>query len=118
MTINEPVDCDRVRIGQLLSNLLGNALTHGAKDEPVRVAAQTDADMLRIAVVNGGEPIDAATMQRLFQPFFRGDIRATQVGLGLGLHIASEIAKAHGGILLVDSQIDETRFTFAMPLNP
>ena len=114
--INEPVDCDRVRVGQLLSNLLGNALTHGSKTEPIRVEARTDAETFSIAVANGGAPIDEATMARLFQPFFRGDIRATQVGLGLGLHIASEIAKAHDGILLVDSNAAETRFTFTMPL--
>lgn len=117
-TIAEPVDCDRVRIGQLLSNLLGNALTHGSARQPIFVAAGTDQDTLTICVTNGGKPIDAATMERLFQPFFRGDIRTTQVGLGLGLHIASEIAKAHGGILLVDSTADETRFTFTMPLVP
>lgn len=115
--IEEPVDCDRVRVGQLLSNLLGNALTHGSKSEPIRVEAHADADTFRISVANSGAPIDEVTMARLFQPFFRGDIRATQVGLGLGLHIASEIAKAHGGILLVDSNADETRFTFTMPLS-
>ncbi|MBN8813882.1 MAG: PAS domain S-box protein [Sphingomonas sp.] len=114
--VAEPVDCDRVRVGQLLSNLLGNALTHGSKSEPIRVEARTDAETLSITVANGGAPIDEATMARLFQPFFRGDIRATQVGLGLGLHIASEIAKAHDGILLVDSGTTETRFTFTMPL--
>jgi len=115
-TIDEPIDCDRVRVGQLLSNLLGNALTHGSKSEPIHVAGRTDAETLSISVANGGAPIDEATMARLFQPFFRGDIRATQVGLGLGLHIASEIAKAHDGILLVDSGVAETRFTFTMPL--
>lgn len=116
IAIAEPVDCDRVRIGQLLSNLLGNALTHGSKTEPVLVEARTDAETLVISVANGGRPIDDATMDKLFQPFFRGDIRVAQVGLGLGLHIASEIAKAHAGILLVDSGAKETRFTFTMPL--
>lgn len=116
LAIEEPVDCDRVRVGQLLSNLLGNALTHGSKTQPVFVEAQTAAETLIISVANGGEPINDVTMARLFQPFFRGDIRTAQVGLGLGLHIASEIAKAHGGILLVDSNQRETRFTFTMPL--
>lgn len=116
--IAEPVDCDRVRLGQLLSNLLGNALTHGSRSEPVWVQADTDGHALRICVVNGGTPIDAATMERLFQPFFRGEIRPNQVGLGLGLHIASEIARAHGGELTVNSDARETRFTFLMPLTP
>jgi phosphoserine phosphatase RsbU/P len=57
------------------------------------------------------------TMERLFQPFFRGEAQPSQNGLGLGLHIASEIAKAHGGALEVASTPQETRFTFQMPLN-
>jgi sigma-B regulation protein RsbU (phosphoserine phosphatase) len=116
--LDDPIDCDRGRIGQLLSNLLGNALTHGAKDQPVRVSARTEAGTLWISVSNGGAPIPAATMARLFQPFFRGEVRSNRDGLGLGLHIASEIAKAHGGTLDVMSDERETRFTFAMPLTP
>ncbi|WP_066805561.1 PAS domain-containing sensor histidine kinase [Sphingomonas asaccharolytica] len=115
-SINDPVNCDRVRIGQLLSNLLGNALTHGAKDQPVRVEATTNADTLTIAVTNGGAPIPASAMARLFHPFQRGDDRVRHQGLGLGLHIASEIANAHGGSLTVRSDETDTRFTFTMPL--
>ena len=57
----------------------------------------------------------AVALARLFQPFFRSDVRPNAQGLGLGLHIASEIAKAHGGALGVISNADETRFTFRMP---
>lgn len=114
--LDEPIDCDRVRLGQLLSNLLGNALTHGAKDEPVTVSARTRDGQLEIAVVNGGPPISPEAMEKLFQPFFRGEVRPSREGLGLGLHIASEIAKAHGGDLRVSSDAVETRFTFSMPL--
>jgi sigma-B regulation protein RsbU (phosphoserine phosphatase) len=113
--LGEPVDCDPSRIGQLASNLLGNALTHGDAGAPVRLDAALDVDGLTISVANGGTPIPADTMQRLFQPFFRGELRANQQGLGLGLHIASEIAKAHGGTLTVESSEVETRFTFRMP---
>jgi len=111
----EPISCDRMRIGQLLSNLLGNALTHGAKDQPVRVEASTSRDELVIAVTNGGDPIDPDALTRLFQPFFRGHDRVRQ-GLGLGLHIASEIAHAHGGTLVARSDAVATTFLFTMPL--
>ena len=114
--LQEPIDCDRGRVGQLLSNLLGNALTHGAKGEPVRVRAETAGDNLIIVVVNGGEPIPPTAIERLFQPFFRGDDRQPHEGLGLGLHIASEIARAHGGSLAAHSDRSETSFTFTMPL--
>ena len=112
----QSVHCDRARVGQLLSNLVGNALTHGSPDQPVRVGAETDAEELRLWVANAGEPISAAAMDRLFEPFFRGDVRDSRQGLGLGLHIASQIAQAHGGRIDVTSTADETRFVFRMPL--
>jgi sigma-B regulation protein RsbU (phosphoserine phosphatase) len=114
--ISEPVNCDRTRIGQLASNLLGNALTHGAPDRPVRVAAKTQGGEFKFWVANAGLPIPQAAMERLFEPFFRGDVRDSRQGLGLGLHIASQIAKAHGGTIDVTSSADETRFVFTMPL--
>jgi sigma-B regulation protein RsbU (phosphoserine phosphatase) len=114
--ITEPVSCDRTRIGQLASNLIGNALTHGAPDQPVRVGAKTECGEFRLWVSNVGEPIPPATMEKLFEPFFRGEVRGSRQGLGLGLHIASKIAEAHGGRIDVTSTPDETRFVFAMPL--
>jgi phosphoserine phosphatase RsbU/P len=114
--IANPVNCDCSRIGQMVSNLLGNALTHGAPDQPVRIAASTDHGMFELWVSNAGEPIPDAAMANLFQPFFRGQVRASLQGLGLGLHIASEIARAHEGTLTVTSTADETRFTFLMPM--
>ena len=114
--ITDPVNCDRSRIGQMVSNLLVNALTHGFPDRPVKVGASTDHGMFELWVANSGEPIPDAAMVHLFQPFFRGQVRASLQGLGLGLHIASEIAKAHDGTLTVASTAEETRFTFRMRL--
>ena len=114
--MTEPVYCDRHRVGQLFSNLLGNALAHGAKDAPVRAAANTLGGMFELWVANSGEPIAPAALTRLFEPFVRGDNRLNQQGLGLGLYICSQIAQAHGGRVTVDSSPQETRFTFRMPL--
>ncbi len=116
IAITEPVDCDRTRIGQLASNLIGNALTHGAPDTPVRVGAGTEGGVFVFWVANSGAPIPEAAMEKLFEPFFRGDVRASRQGLGLGLHIASQIAEAHGGRIAVTSTPAETRFVFTMPL--
>jgi sigma-B regulation protein RsbU (phosphoserine phosphatase) len=113
--LDEPVACDHVRIGQLLSNLLGNALTHGSDDQPIRVDGHTSLGELTIAVSNGGSPIPQAALEKLFQPFFRGHDRVRQ-GLGLGLHIASEIAHAHDGALVARSDEIATTFVFTMPL--
>jgi sigma-B regulation protein RsbU (phosphoserine phosphatase) len=118
IAITEPVDCDRTRIGQLVSNLIGNALTHGAPDKPVRVGAMTEGGIFEVWIANAGEPIPESAMHKLFEPFFRGDVHDSRQGLGLGLHIASQIAQAHGGKLAVTSTPEETRFVFTMPLNP
>ncbi|API53034.1 MULTISPECIES: PAS domain-containing sensor histidine kinase [Rhizobium] len=112
-----PINCDSGRIGQLVSNLLGNALTHGAPDEPVRLSAATVDGKLELWIANGGAPISSEAMTGLFQPFFKGEAGTSQRGLGLGLHIASEIARAHGGTITVSSDDKETRFTFVMPLD-
>jgi signal transduction histidine kinase len=113
--IKEPVDCDRTKIGQLFSNLLGNAVIHGDPAKPVRVTAKTQTDGgFELIVTNFGAPISDKAMQNLFKPFTRGD-RPSQQGLGLGLFIASEIARAHEGTLTADSTAKETTFVFRMP---
>jgi signal transduction histidine kinase len=110
------INSDPQRIGQLFSNLLGNAVTHGSIDEPIVVRATTEGGVFELSVANAGKPIPPATMQQLFQPFYRGTVKKSLQGLGLGLFIASEIARAHGGTLDVNSSADETRFTFRMPI--
>jgi sigma-B regulation protein RsbU (phosphoserine phosphatase) len=111
----KPVQADPFRIGQLLSNLLGNALTYGSAGQPVTVTAKTE-DQFELTVCNAGNPIAPAAMERLFFPFSRGEVRPNQQGLGLGLYIASEIAKAHGGTIDVASTPELTCFTLRMPL--
>jgi len=113
--VGRPVDCDVGRLSQLLSNLVANALTHGAEDVPIRIAAGILGTTFELSVANGGEPIPAATLARLFEPFERGAARSGREGLGLGLYIAAEIARAHGGVLEVNSSAEETEFRFRMP---
>lgn len=114
--ITERVNCDRTRIGQLVSNLIGNALSHGARDKPVQVGAKTEGGVFELRVANAGDPIPPSAMDKLFEPFFRGDVRDSRQALGLGLHIASQIAQAHGGRIAVTSTPDETSFVFSMPM--
>lgn len=114
--MSEAVDADHDRIAQMFSNLLGNAVSHGAHDAPITVDASVIDGHFELAVSNGGEPISPAAMKRLFQPFYRGELTPSMQGLGLGLYIASQIANAHGGALDVVSDPTQTRFTFRMPL--
>ena len=111
--LDRPVDCDSGRVAQLFSNLLGNALTHGSADSPVRVRATSNDREFELSIANSGTPIPQEAIERLFQPFYRASQDPGQ-GLGLGLYIASEIARAHGGRIDVTSSPQETRFTFRM----
>jgi signal transduction histidine kinase len=111
-----PILCDRARIGQLLSNLLANALTHGDPASPVWVRAACSDNTFELSVANEGPQIPPDTVARLFQPFARASSGPDRGGLGLGLYIASEIARSHGGSVVVTSSTEETRFTFRMPL--
>ncbi|WP_316794109.1 PAS domain-containing sensor histidine kinase [Pedobacter frigoris] len=110
--ISQMVECDPARFSQLVSNLLANAITHGSSDAPVLLKATVNKDFWEIAVSNQGKPIPKEAMPYLFHPFHREDSQASQNGLGLGLYIASEIAKAHNGTLTVKSDATETCFTF------
>ena len=112
--LRQPVICDRSRIGQVLSNLIGNALTHGDTASPVWVRGDSDETGLELSVVNRGNPIPKGAQERLFQPFVRG-ASIHQGGLGLGLYISAEIARAHSGSLDVVSTPEETRFTLRIP---
>jgi phosphoserine phosphatase RsbU/P len=115
LAVDEPVYCDRAKIGQLAANLISNAVTHGAPGIPIEVEARTVGGEFVLSVANGGVPIPSAVRARLFQPFFRGSSGRSQSGLGLGLFIVNEIAAAHGGTMSVTSDDEETRFTFSMP---
>lgn len=111
------IDVDHARIAQMFSNLLGNAITHGAEDRPIVVEATVADGNFALSVANGGEPIPQVALDRLFQPFYRGEVRPSMQGLGLGLYIASQIAEAHGGHIDVTSDLNETKFTFRMPMH-
>ncbi len=113
-----PIHCDAARISQLFSNLLANAVTHGTHGAPVQVRAQSTEEVFHLSVTNKGEKIGEDRLPSLFEPFERGGDRPSREGLGLGLYIASEIAKAHGGTLSVTSTEEETAFTFEMPNQP
>jgi signal transduction histidine kinase len=110
-----PLVGDHLRLARLFSNLIGNALSHGEAGSTVRVGATTADDRFVFWVANSGKPIPAGTMDNLIEPFVRGKATNEQ-GLGLGLYIASEIAKMHYGTLEAVSTEQETRFIFRMPL--
>ncbi len=106
---------DRVRIGQVVSNLVTNAIAYGDSSSPITIGADgTDEKVVTLSVHNTGQPIPAGLIPTLFEAFRRGRTRVA--GLGLGLFIVRHVAHAHGGDIEVDSTRDRgTTFTVRLP---
>jgi signal transduction histidine kinase len=117
--VNRVVRCDLGRIQQVASNLISNALDHGAPASPVKVSARTDEREFTFEVwnANAGEPIPEQNYDRMFEPFWRPSVSDSRHGLGLGLYICSQIVRAHGGELSVtSSRAAGTAFSVRLPV--
>jgi len=116
----EPFELDPARMEQVLSNLIGNAIVHGAHDAPVEVSIDVCETEALLAVKNRGPVIPPEQVASLFRPFTRGGDDAGERehprGLGLGLYIVQEIVDAHGGSISVDSDGERgTTFLIRLP---
>jgi phosphoserine phosphatase RsbU/P len=109
-----PVVCDGPRVAQLLSNLVANAITHGYPDTPVTISAINKENVFELMVCNKGKQISPALLDKIFEPFTRESHSPSKNGLGLGLYIASQIAKAHKGELSATSSVEDTCFIFRL----
>jgi signal transduction histidine kinase len=118
-TGRHPGRWDGARVQQMLRNLVSNAIRYGSRDAPIRVALRGEGEDVRLEVVNRGPTIDTTTLGPLFDPLRRGPAEADdggpQGGLGLGLFIVREIARAHGGEVEAHSGGGETRFAVRLP---
>lgn len=117
---------DAARIGQVLSNLLGNAVQYGDKSQPISVTVTGGKDSVSLAVHNHGIPIQSEAVGHIFNSMTRGDAKPQDTiapnshvktsNLGLGLYITKEIVTAHGGTIGVVSKLGEgTTFTAVFP---
>ena len=110
---------DSQRLQQLLGNLVRNAIKHGAADAPVYVGLNGDAAGVALVVRNSGPVIKQSDLDQIFDPLKRGsdneNKRDTDGSIGLGLYIAREIAKCHGGSIEVRSDQAETVFAVRLP---
>jgi len=111
---------DKARIGQVFSNLLGNAMQYGFKDTPIWVSIKGAPDAIRMDVNNDGPQIPSDKMETIFDPLARADSargnKPVRRNLGLGLFITREIVQAHGGEIQVSSsEKDGTVFTVRIP---
>lgn len=102
---------DPDRVLQVLANLVGNAVRHG--DGNVRLALRDDDDWVVLEIHNGGAPVPAEKLERLFEPFFTSGRHGS---LGLGLYIVERIVHAHGGSIRAESSAERgTTFTVRWP---
>lgn len=109
---------DRPRLRQLISNLLANAVQHGAGQTPIRVFIKSEGQEVMLGVCNQGPPISRSLRAVMFDPLrssLTNELSRQLGGFGLGLYIAQEVAKAHGGVIEVNSDDTETAFIVKLP---
>lgn len=114
-----PVEGDRIKLRQALANLLDNAVAYTPEGGIIRVVGRHDHGRAVVEVRDTGSGIATEHLPHLFEPFYRADSArgggGTQVGLGLAL--ASWIARSHGGHLSVESRVGVgSAFTLSLPL--
>lgn len=110
---------DRMRLHQLLTNLLRNAFQHGDSSGRITLSASDQGEVVSVTVHNLGEPIEPSVLAHIFQPLRRGQAAHNErdsFSMGLGLYIADTIAKAHEGKMSVQSSAElGTTFTAHLP---
>ncbi len=109
---------DSLRVEQIVSNLLINAIKYGS-GKPIDIEVRATDDAVRVAVTDRGIGIEKETIGRLFGRFERGVSLRHYGGLGLGLFVARQFAEAHGGTIVAQSQLGEgSTFTLVLPRQP
>jgi signal transduction histidine kinase len=109
---------DRDRLCQLISNLVGNAVEHAAPASQVIIEVRHEGERGVFRVSNRGAPIPPDALPFIFELFRRVAGRPLGKHLGLGLFIADQIARAHKGVIEVESNSSSTTFTVRLPLAP
>jgi signal transduction histidine kinase len=111
------VSCDKERILQVLSNLLGNAVKFSPAEGLVRLVSRGTVDEVELSVSDGGPGIPPEALAQIFERFWQAKETARQ-GTGLGLYIAKGIVEAHGGRIWADSIVGQgSTFRFVLPLH-
>jgi two-component system sensor histidine kinase VicK len=114
-----PVWVDRMRLEQVLSNLLDNAMKYSPEGGLIAVEVQRQGDEAQIAITDSGIGIPHQDLSKVFSPFFRASNASSRhfAGVGLGLYLCQSILQAHGGTISVTSQEGQgSTFFLSLPL--
>jgi signal transduction histidine kinase len=112
------ISCDRGRLLQVLSNLIGNAAKVTQTGGSIDVQAEANASEVVLTVRDSGPGIAEQELPHIFERFWRGQ-KGSHKGTGLGLAISRGLVEAHGGKIWVKSRLGEgSTFSFSVPLPP
>jgi chemotaxis family two-component system sensor kinase Cph1 len=114
------IEGDGDRLAQVVSNLLGNARSHGQRSDSIDVSVSADATHAIVSVSNAAEPLDESTVRTLYAPFKAASLANShnRDGIGLGLFIVDRIVAEHGGTISYAHLAGRVTFSVAIPLSP
>lgn len=114
------ISIDTIKIRQVISNLIGNAIKYSPPDTLIEVNTRNAGDTIEVCVRDQGYGVPAQDLERIFDPFTRSSllVDGTEASSGLGLAITKNIVLAHQGRIWVESQVEKgSSFYFCLPLN-
>jgi PAS domain S-box-containing protein len=114
-----PIYVDSMRIGQVLSNLIDNAVKYSLEGSDIVIEAKLVGDDIVVSVTDSGIGISPEALSKLFDRFYQVDrvVRGKKGGTGLGLSISRGIIQSHGGKIWVESEVDKgSKFSFSLPV--
>ncbi len=113
------VIADRLRLKQVVTNLIKNAIKYSPGADKVIVRCEREGKHIKVEIVDFGIGVPENTKDKIFQPFYRAENADKVGGLGIGLYISSEIINYHQGELSVTSNVHKgSTFSFTLPVKP
>ncbi len=117
-SFHDMVDCDRLRVSEILGNLINNAITYTPPGGTIRVIVESQRDSVITHIQDTGQGIPESALPRLFTKFFRvaHTLESSSEGNGLGLYLSKAIVEMHNGKIWVESQVGRgSTFSFSLP---
>lgn len=101
------VNSDRLKIAQVLNNLVGNAVKYSANGTSINISLLKIDNGIRVSITDEGMGIKSENLQKLFDRYYRVEQESIIGGFGIGLYLSAEIIEAHGGKIWVESEFSK-----------